>query len=161
LLFPQRYLTRINEVLATLGPRDPVAASVMDVLAKSDQVLVGGASSSNVVSVSRKRPVTCSFRVTNVPVLGSIDLKIHFAAGFGMAGLRKGEKDVLANIDSYGIETNFGKVKSLQVKEDSMVLAVGVVKIPIEYVPKKPSTGPRVESGVCEEKASLALHNSF
>jgi hypothetical protein len=151
ILLTQSELPELNKILANFGPRDPVVDSVMNAVASSDQVLFGGERSENVLSVSRKTSLSCSFHVAGVPVVGNLNLSIVFASGFGMAGLTRGENGVLAKIDSYGIETNFGKVKSIEVKPDRMVLNVGLFHIPMAFNPKSDAKGPRVTDGSCIE----------
>jgi hypothetical protein len=152
ILFRQSQLKAINSVLKTLKKPDPVSDSVLGVIAASEQVMLGGEGTNLVAQVSRKLPVACQFKIVNVPVLGSVNLQLKFAAGFGIVNLRKGSGVTLAQADVYGVETSFGKLKLLNVEAQRLVMSVGNFQVPMDFEPK--ATGPnaiRVEGGSCSE----------
>jgi hypothetical protein len=152
LLLKQIELQKINAILKDFGPRDPISESVAGVLAASSHVMVGGEGTQVLAGVSRMGPAICEFKVVNVPVLGKLTLSLKFGNGFGLQNLRKGTGDVLVSTDVYGVETNYGKVKTLDVKANSLVMQVGRFKIPIEFEPKNPGQGGiQVASGACKE----------
>jgi hypothetical protein len=152
ILFKTSQLSSIKGILKTLTKPDPVSDSVLGVIAASEQLMLGGEGTNMVAQVSRKSPVACKFKIVNVPVLGNVNLELKFAAGFGIVNLRKGQGTTLAQADVYGVETNFGKLKLLNVEAQRLVMSVGNFQVPMDFEPK--ATGPnaiRVEGGSCSE----------
>jgi hypothetical protein len=139
----------IDAVLSSLGPRDSVTGAIFALASNSGQLLFGG-DSAVLASVSRDKGASCVFKIVNAPVVRNVDLKMTFASSFGLQRLKKGTGTTLAEIEVFGIETNFGKVKSVTIEAEQMIVNLGIFKAPIAFNPKDPLPGDmRIDAGKC------------
>jgi hypothetical protein len=142
----------IDSVLSSMGPRDSVTQAIFSLASSSGQLLFGG-DSSVIASVSRDKAASCVFKIVNAPIVKNVDLKMNFAKAFGLQGLKKGSGAALAEIDVFGIETNFGKIRSVSIESDKMIVNFGIFKAPIAFNPKDPLPGDmKIATGKCVDQ---------
>jgi hypothetical protein len=137
---------RIKEFI----PEGPADETTRQVIANTDILMVGGASTNILLSMQMRNPLKCTAKVRNIPILGTIDFDINFMRGFGLSDVQRNKADgVKTNV--YGISTSIGTIQSVEVDAQQLRLRVGAVTVPIDFKPAAPGgRGPAVDSVVCQ-----------
>jgi hypothetical protein len=143
-------LNSIYNRIAQFVPKGPSDETTRQVIGNTDVFMVGGASSNILLSIQMKKPLKCTAKVRNIPILGSIDFDIDFLKGFGLSDLQRIKADGVKT-RVYGISTSIGTIDNIEVDAKQLRLRVGAFTIPIDFVPSQPSgRGPAVDSVKCQ-----------
>lgn len=137
---------RIKEFI----PEGPADDTTRQVIANTDLFMVGGVSSNILLSMQMRKPLKCTAKVRNIPILGSVNFDINFLKGFGLSDLQRIKSDGVKT-KVYGISTSIGTIESIEVDAKQMRLRLGAFTIPIDFVPAQPGgRGPAVDDVRCE-----------
>jgi hypothetical protein len=94
------------------------------------KALTAGGTGDLVVNQSMQAPMSCSLRVQSVPVLGSVEVTIDFAQGFGLSKLTRLNKQ-RTKVDVYGVKTNYGDVRTIELEGQRLWIKIGSITIPL------------------------------
>lgn len=137
---------RIKEFI----PEGPADDTTRQVIANTDLFMVGGVSSNILLSMQMRKPLKCTAKVRNIPILGSVNFDINFLKGFGLSDLQRIKADGVKT-KVYGVSTSIGTIESIEVDAKQMRLRLGAFTIPIDFVPAQPGgRGPAVDDVRCE-----------
>jgi hypothetical protein len=143
-------LNNIYNRISQFVPEGPADETTRQVIGNTDLFMVGGVSSNILLSIQMKKPLKCTAKVRNIPILGSIDFDINFLKGFGLSDLQRIKADGVKT-RVYGISTSIGTIDNIEVDAKQLRLRVGAFTIPIDFVPAQPGgRGPAVDSVKCE-----------
>lgn len=149
ILLKGRNIRNIYSTISGFIPEGPADATTRKIIENTDTLMLGGASSNILLSMRLVKPLKCKTKITNVPVLGSVNFDIDFAAGFGLSDLVRVKSDGVKT-NMYGVTTSIGRVEHLEVDSKQLNMKVGMVTVPIEFKPAAPNgRGPRVDSVEC------------
>ncbi|MFZ9518858.1 MAG: hypothetical protein ACO3A4_00105 [Silvanigrellaceae bacterium] len=143
-------LNNIYNRIREFVPEGPGDETTRQVIANTDTLMVGGASSNILLSMQMRSPLKCTVKVRNIPILGTIDFDINFLRGFGLSDVQRFKADgVKTNV--YGITTSIGTIQYVEVDAQQLRLRVGAITVPIDFKPAAPGgKGPAVDNVVCK-----------
>jgi len=143
-------LNAIYNRISKFIPEGPADETTRQVIANTDIFMVGGVSSNILLSMQMRKPLKCTAKVRNIPILGSINFDINFLKGFGLSDLQRIKADGVKT-KVYGVSTSIGTIESIEVDAKQLRLRVGAFTIPIDFVPTQPGgRGPAVDHVACQ-----------
>ena len=149
ILLKGRNIRNIYSRISSFVPAGPADETTRKIIERTDTFMVGGASSNILLSMQMNKPLKCTTKIANVPILGSVSFDIDFMAGFGLSNLVRVKADGVKT-NMYGVSTSIGKVESIEVDAQQLNMKVGMVTVPIEFKSPAPGgRGPRVEEVIC------------
>jgi hypothetical protein len=149
ILLKGRNLRNIYARIKSYIPAGPADETTRMIIESTDTLMVGGASSNILLSMQMNKPLKCTTKISNVPILGNVNFDIDFLAGFGLSNLARVKADGVKT-NMYGVSTSIGKVESIEVDAKQMNMKVGMVTVPIEFKPSAPGGGgPRIDNVFC------------
>jgi|GEM_PF-660427 len=149
ILLKGRNIRNIYSRISSFMPKGPADETTRKIIERTDTLMLGGASSNILLSMQMNKPLKCTTKIVNVPILGSVSFDIDFLAGFGLSNLARVKADGVKT-NMYGVSTSIGKVESIEVDAQQLNMKVGMVTVPIEFKTSAPGgRGPRVEEVIC------------
>ncbi|NRA67793.1 MAG: hypothetical protein HRU19_25150 [Pseudobacteriovorax sp.] len=128
----QRDLQQVINLIRPVLPQTLFGQATRQVIQNGKSMFFGGErAGSLVLAASLQSPIDCRSKILDVPILGDIDLEVNFARGIGISSIERTNRGI--ELDMYGIETNFGELKSIEIRGDRALLKVGSFSIPFQF----------------------------
>ena len=72
----------------------------------------------------------CSAKVNDIPILGSVTVRVTLDDVFGVKGLKDTRRGI--EIAIYGVDTNYGRISKIFLEGTELKIRVGLLTIPID-----------------------------
>ncbi|MBM3383163.1 MAG: hypothetical protein FJY29_12100 [Betaproteobacteria bacterium] len=149
ILLNGRNLRNIYARIQSFIPEGSADETTRKIIENTTTFMVGGASSDILISMQMSKPLKCTTKISNIPVLGNVNFDIDFLAGFGLSDLVRVKSDGVKT-SMYGVTTSIGRVENIEVDAKQMRMKIGMITVPIDFKPSAPgSGGPRIDAVLC------------
>ena len=112
-------------------PDDEIGAALRTALASGNSLIAGGFQDDGVLAeIGLTGELQCSAKVNDIPILGSVTVRVTLDDVFGVKGLKDTRRGIELAI--YGVDTNYGRISKIFLEGTELKIRVGLLTIPID-----------------------------